>query len=158
MLARHSRAPVRNGMGLERVSGRRRAGRRSDKTSAMRSAPTDIASAAALRQDVRTIGLIGLAHGSSHFFHMLLLPLFPWLIREFGLSYSELGLLVSVFFVVSGGGQALAGFVVDRVGARPMLFGALSCLAASALVAAAAQGYSSLWLAAALAGLGNASF
>ncbi|MCW5233450.1 MFS transporter [Verminephrobacter eiseniae] len=124
----------------------------------MRSAPTDIASPAALRQDVRTIGLIGLAHGSSHFFHMLLPPLFPWLIREFGLSYSELGLLVSVFFVVSGVGQALAGFVVDRVGARPMLFGALSCLAASALVAAAAQGYASLWLAAALAGLGNASF
>ncbi|KAB7542253.1 MFS transporter, partial [Verminephrobacter sp. Larva24] len=72
----------------------------------MRSAPTDIASPAALRQDVRTIGLIGLAHGSSHFFHMLLPPLFPWLIREFGLSYSELGLLVSVFFVVSGIGQA----------------------------------------------------
>ena len=27
-----------------------------------------------LRQDARTIGLIGLAHGSSHFFHMLLPP------------------------------------------------------------------------------------
>src|SRR6218665_1275866 len=106
----------------------------------MRSAPTDIASPAALRQDVRTIGLIGLARGSSDFFHMLLPPLFPWMIREFGLSYSELGLLVSAFFVVSGIGQALAGFVVDRVCARPMLFGALSCLAASALVAAAAQG------------------
>ncbi|MBA4003839.1 MAG: MFS transporter, partial [Delftia sp.] len=30
-----------------------------------------------LRSDVRTIGLIGLAHGSSHFFHLLLPPLFP---------------------------------------------------------------------------------
>ena len=59
-----------------------------------------------LRQDARTIGLIGLAHGSSHFYHMLLPPLFPWLIGEFGFSYSELGLLVSVFFV-------LVNFVMD---------------------------------------------
>src|SRR5256885_10391057 len=59
-----------------------------------------------LRSDVRTIGLIGLAHGSSHFFHLLLPPLFPWLIAEFGYSYAELSVMVSLFFVVSGVGQA----------------------------------------------------
>ncbi|MBI5255363.1 MAG: MFS transporter [Burkholderiales bacterium] len=111
-----------------------------------------------LRQDARTIGLIGLAHGSSHFFHMLLPPMFPWLIRDFGLSYSELGLLVSVFFVISGIGQALGGFVVDRIGARPVLLGAMVCFVAAALAAAMAQGYAGLMLAAALAGLGNAPF
>ena len=115
-------------------------------------------SAVPLRQDARTIALIGLAHGSSHFFHMLLPPLFPWLIGEFGFSYSELGLLVSVFFVVSGVGQALSGFLVDRVGARPVLFFALSSFAAAGLVAGMAQGYGGLMLAAALAGLGNAPF
>ncbi len=111
-----------------------------------------------LRQDARTIGLIGLAHGSSHFFHMLLPPLFPWLIAEFGFNYSQLGLLVSVFFVVSGVGQALSGFLVDRVGARPVLFFALSSFAVAGLVAGTAQGYTGLVLAAALAGLGNAPF
>lgn len=111
-----------------------------------------------LRQDARTIGLIGLAHGSSHFFHMLLPPMFPWLIEAFHLSYAELGFLVSLFFVVSGVGQALAGFVVDRVGARPVLFGALGCFVASSLLAASAQGYGGLMAAAALAGLGNAPF
>ncbi|HVL45802.1 MAG TPA: MFS transporter, partial [Acidovorax sp.] len=111
-----------------------------------------------LRQDARTIGLIGLAHGSSHFFHMLLPPLFPWLIGEFGFSYSELGLLVSVFFVISGVGQALSGFLVDRVGARPVMFFALSSFAAAGLAAGTAQGYTGLLLAAALAGLGNAPF
>ena len=30
-----------------------------------------------LRQDARTISLIGLAHGTSHFFHMLLPPPCP---------------------------------------------------------------------------------
>lgn len=115
-------------------------------------------SAATLRQDARTIGLIGLAHGSSHFFHMLLPPLFPFLIAEFGFSYSELGLLVSVFFVISGVGQALSGFVVDRVGARPVLFFALSCFVAAGIAASTASGYMGLMLAAALAGLGNAPF
>lgn len=38
---------------------------------------------AALRGDARTIGLVGLAHGTSHFFQMLLPPLFPLFIRDF---------------------------------------------------------------------------
>ena len=41
-----------------------------------------------------------------------------------------LGLLVSVFFVISGVGQAMAGFLVDRVGARPVLFTALGLFVA----------------------------
>ncbi|MFO1333799.1 MAG: MFS transporter [Piscinibacter sp.] len=116
------------------------------------------AAAPTLRDDARTIALIGLAHGTSHFFHMLLPPLFPLFIRDFGLSYSELGLLVSTFFVISGIGQALAGFLVDRVGARPVLFAALSCFVLAALAAASAQGYAGLMLASALAGLGNSPF
>jgi MFS transporter, FSR family, fosmidomycin resistance protein len=115
-------------------------------------------STAALRQDASTIGLIGLAHGTSHFFHMLLPPLFPLFIRDFGFSYSELGLLVTTFFVVSGIGQALAGFLVDRVGARPVLFAALGCFVLAALAAAMANGYAGLMLAAGLAGLGNSPF
>jgi MFS family permease len=110
------------------------------------------------RQDFTTIGLIGVAHGTSHFHHMLLPPLFPLFIRDFGLSYSELGLLVSVFFVISATGQALAGFLVDRIGARPVLFAALGCFIAASLAAATANGYLGLMLAAALAGLGNAPF
>lgn len=111
-----------------------------------------------LRQDAKTIGVIGLAHGTSHFFHLLLPPMFPWLTQDFGLSYSQLGLLVSAFFVVSGIGQALSGFLVDRVGARPVLFCALACFVAAGLAAAAAQDYGGLLLASVLAGLGNAPF
>ena len=111
-----------------------------------------------LKQDVHTIGLIGLAHGTSHFFHLLLPTLFPWFIRDFGFSYSELGLLVTVFFVISGTGQALAGFVVDKIGARPVLLSALGCFALAAAATALARGYAGLMVAAALAGLGNAPF
>jgi MFS family permease len=109
-------------------------------------------------RDGEVIALVGLAHGTSHFFHLLLPPLFPWLMPQFGLSFTEAGLLVTVFFVVSGVGQALAGFVVDRVGARPVLFAGVATLAASALVLAAADSYAALIAAAAVAGLGNSIF
>ncbi|MBQ0946583.1 MFS transporter [Ideonella sp. 4Y16] len=119
---------------------------------------TTAAAPARLRDDATTIGLVGLAHGTSHFFHLLLPPLFPLFIRDFGLSYAELGLLVSTFFVISGVGQALAGFVVDRFGARPVLMLAMLCFASAGVAAALAPGYAGLMLAAMLAGLGNAPF
>ena len=110
------------------------------------------------RADLRTISLVGLAHGSSHFFQMMLPPLFPLFIRDFGFSYAELGFLLSVLFIVSGIGQALAGFLVDRIGARPVLFAALGCFFLGAIGAATANGYAGLLLAVVLLGLGNAPF
>lgn len=104
------------------------------------------------------IGLVGLAHATSHFSHLLLAPLFPLFIRDFGLTYSDVGLLMTVFFVISGTGQALSGFLVDRVGARPVLFAAIFCFLLASLVASQATGYSGLMGVAVLAGLGNAPF
>lgn len=89
---------------------------------------------------------------------MLLPPLFPLFVRDFGVSYAQLGLVVTLFFVISGIGQAIAGFLVDRVGARPVLFAALGCFALAAVVGALAQGLDGLMLAAAIAGLGNSPF
>ncbi len=117
-------------------------------------APTE----AATNRDAEVISLIGLAHGTSHFFHLMLPPLFPWLMAEFALSYTEAGFLMTVFFVVSGIGQALAGFVVDRIGARPVLLFGVGTLGLSALVLASAGSYAGLLAAAVVAGLGNSIF
>ena len=111
-----------------------------------------------LQQDAAIIGLVGLAHASSHFSHLLLPLMFPVFMKEFGFSYSELGLLMSVFFVVSGSGQACAGFVVDRLGARPLLFTAMAIFVLTCISASMVTGYAGLVLVAALAGLGNATF
>jgi MFS family permease len=111
-----------------------------------------------LQDDARTISLVGLAHGTSHFFALMLPTLFPLLKDDFGLRYSELGLLVTTFFVISGIGQATSGFLVDRIGARPVLFAALSCFFGAALIASMSTGYGGLMMAAAVAGLGNSSF
>ncbi|CAN7231986.1 MFS transporter [Pseudoduganella sp. LjRoot289] len=115
-------------------------------------------STATLRQDARVIGLVGFAHGTSHFYHLILAALFPWLKPEFNLSYAELGLLMTVFFVVSGIGQALAGFVVDRFGARAVLCSGIGLLGVSALALAAAPNYTMLLAGAMLAGVGNSVF
>jgi hypothetical protein len=40
----------------------------------------------AWRQDASIIGPVGLAHGSSHFGHLILPLLFPVFMREFGFS------------------------------------------------------------------------
>ncbi len=114
--------------------------------------------AAPERRDARTIGLVGLAHGSSHFFHLLLPPLFPWLIADFGTSYAELGVMVSLFFIVSGVGQMLSGFIVDKVGAQRVMFAALSSFVIAGLIASSAQNYAMLLAASFFAGLGNAPF
>ena len=126
--------------------------------SSARAATVEAAEPASLRQDASIIGMVGLAHASSHFSHLLLPVMFPVFLREFGFSYAELGLLMSVFFVVSGLGQVAGGFLVDRVGARPVLFGSLVLFVLACLVASGAHGYTGLVLAAALAGCGNSPF
>ena len=95
----------------------------------------DSAAAGTFRNDARVIGLIGSAHCLSHFFQLVLPPLFPLLKAEFDVSYATLGALVSVFYVASGMCQFGAGFAVDRFGARPVLLGGIGLLAGGALVA-----------------------
>ncbi len=111
-----------------------------------------------LRNDATVISLVGFAHGTSHFFHFVMPPLFPLLMREFGLSFTQVGALMTVFFVVSGIGQALAGFVVDRLGALKVLCGGVALLALASLLIAAAPGYPAIMAGMAVAGLGNCVF
>jgi FSR family fosmidomycin resistance protein-like MFS transporter len=115
-------------------------------------------STTSLRQDARVIGLVGVSHGVSHFYHLILAGLFPWLKAAFVLSYAELGFLMTVFFVVSGVGQALSGFLVDKVGARRVLFSGHALLGIGALVLASAPNYGVLLLGSLVAGCGNAVF
>ncbi|EYC50660.1 MFS transporter [Hylemonella gracilis str. Niagara R] len=111
-----------------------------------------------LRQDASLIGLIGVAHLISHFSQLLLPPLFPWLRTEFGVSYAELGFLMSVFFVVSCVAQTLSGFFVDRFGPRPVLYAGLGLLALAAFGYASSTSYAMLLVCVVVGGLGNGVF
>jgi len=109
-------------------------------------------------RNARLIGLVAGAHFMSHFFQLSLPPLFPVLREAFGISYLALGVVATVFYAASGVGQAMAGFVVDRVGARPILLGGLSLLAGAVLLAGLAPSFEILILVLLLAGIGNSVF
>ncbi len=111
-----------------------------------------------LRQDATVIGLVGLAHAVSHFSQLLLAPLVPWLKDAFNVSYTELGALLTIFFIVSSIVQTASGFVVDRVGPRPVLLAGLALLGLAALGYAASTSYAMLAACAVLAGIGNGVF
>ena len=110
------------------------------------------------RRDAAVIVLVALAHVTSHIFHLLLPPLFPFLMPEFGFGYAEAGFLMTVFFTVSGVGQAFAGIAVDRYGARRVLMAGISMLALSGVAVSVAGNYPMLVVSVALAGMGNAIF
>ena len=120
--------------------------------------PTSPAAAVPLRADAGVIGLVGIAHLISHYSQLLLAPLFPWLKDAFQVGYTELGFLMTIFFVVSCAVQAGSGFVVDRFGPRPILFGGLTLLGLAAFGFAASTSYGMLAAFSVLAGIGNGVF
>ena len=111
-----------------------------------------------MRNDATIIGLISFAHGMSHFYQLLLAPLFPFIKDELGVSYAALGFLVALFYALSALLQPLAGFVVDRYGARNVLLGGVALMLAGALLQGLASSYAMLAAGAALAGIGNSVF
>ena len=108
--------------------------------------------------DWKVIGLVGVAHSSSHFFQLVIPLLYLPLVSTFQLDFARFGLLISAFYIVSGIGQASSGFVVDRVGGCRVLWFGLACFVVSALTLALAQNYAMLMTAAVLGGIGNSIF
>ncbi|MDQ0068868.1 MFS family permease [Variovorax boronicumulans] len=124
----------------------------------MSSHATTTSPATSLRSDAKLIGLVGLAHAISHFSQLILAPLFPWLKDAFNVSYTELGAVLTVFFVVSCIVQAASGFIVDKLGPRPVLFVGLGALGLAAFGYAMAQSYWMLLVCAVVGGIGNGVF
>ncbi len=120
--------------------------------------PAPAISFPSLRQDVALIALVSLAHSISHFSQLVLAPLFPWLKEAFSVTYTQLGLVLSVFFTVSCAVQAGSGFLVDRFSPRPVLFAGMGCLIVALVLDALAPAYWVLLAAAVLAGVGNGVF
>jgi MFS transporter, FSR family, fosmidomycin resistance protein len=104
------------------------------------------------------MALIGAAHFVSHFFQLALPPLFPVLRDEFGVGYVALGVIMTAFYGASGIGQAVAGFLVDRLGARRVLLAGMSLLAGGIALGGLSPSYWTLVPIALLAGLGNSVF
>ena len=74
-----------------------------------------------LGRDVAIVGTISAAHFCSHFYQFTLPLLFPRIAQEYGVGFTELGLIVTVFYASSGFAQTAAGFLVDHVGPARVL-------------------------------------
>jgi len=73
------------------------------------------------RQDGKVLGLISTGHFMSHFYSLTLPPLFPLLKDAFGVSYTELGVMMACMGGATTLAQVPIGFLVDRLGARLVL-------------------------------------
>src|SRR5262245_61845593 len=85
--------------------------------------------------ETKLIAGVCFAHLVSHYYILILAPLFAFIRADFGVSYTELSLALTVFNLISAVLQTPVGFFIDRTGARINLIGGL--LLGSAAIAIA---------------------
>ena len=115
----------------------------------------ELAFATRRASDTRLIASVSTAHFVSHFYMLVLPPLFTFVRADYGVSYTELGLALTVLNVVSAVVQTPAGFLVDRIDARLVLVAGLVCGALGFAIAAVVDSYWMLVAMFALIGVGN---
>ena len=116
---------------------------------------TDIRPRAVRSDEPRIIGLVSAAHFVSHYYILLLPPLFAFIRVDYGVSYTELGLAIAVFNVVSAAFQTPTGFLIDWIGARLILIAGLALGAAAVLVMGLVPSFSVMVVMMAFNGLAN---
>lgn len=109
-------------------------------------------------REVATISAVGVAHFTSHFLQLAFAPLFLFMRADLGVSFTELGLILTMFYLASSAGQVLAGILVDRFGAHRLLLGGMALQAAAVAALGVAPVYWMMLPLGALAGLGNSVY
>ncbi len=108
--------------------------------------------------ELRIVAPICVAHFLSHYYMILLAPLFAFVRADYGVSYTDLALALTAFNVVSAALQTPVGFLVDRVGARIVLIAGVALGATAFAVAGLVHSYTVFIAMFALAGLGNTAY
>lgn len=108
--------------------------------------------------NAKVIALISTGHFFSHFYMLLLPPLFPMLRDVYGVGFTELGLALTAFSLSTGFTQVPVGFLVDRFGARGILIAGVMLESVAIALIAVFPVYSALVALLVLAGLANAVY
>jgi MFS family permease len=114
--------------------------------------------AASLNRDSKIIGLVCFPHMMSHFYYMVLPPMFSVLKAAFAMNSLEFGTVLTAFALTAGIGQTPVGFLVDRVGGRPVLVAGLVVEAVAIGAIGLADSYWQLVALGAVAGIGHTVF
>lgn len=106
----------------------------------------------------KAIWLVGAAHLMSHFYHLVLPPLFLLVKPALGVTYAELGFAMTVYFIATLITQLPIGMMVDRIGAKPVLIAGLALHGGALVMVGLAPSYPMLLAAFFLGGIGNSVF
>ena len=108
--------------------------------------------------EARMITSIGAAHFLSHFYFLLLPPVFLAVRAEYDVSYTELGFAIAVFNIVSAIFQTPAGFLADRIGPFAVLVAGLALEAVAFALCGVVHSYWFMVAMFGVAGLANTVF
>jgi FSR family fosmidomycin resistance protein-like MFS transporter len=108
--------------------------------------------------ELRVVGPIYAAHFVSHYYMIMLAPLFAFVRADYGVSYRDLALALTAFNVVSAVLQTPAGFLVDRIGARIVLIAGVALGAIAFAVVGIVDSFVVFIAMYAVAGLGNTAY
>lgn len=109
-------------------------------------------------RDYRILGVISVGHFMSHMYFFTLPPIFLQLKEAFGVSYTELGLMMTLTFLSTLIVQVPMGFLVDRFGARVNLAIGLLIISGCHLAMGLAPSFYAIVALAIIAGGANSVF
>jgi len=91
--------------------------------------------------ETKLVAGVCFAHLVSHYYILILAPLFAFIRADFGVTYTELSLALTAFNMVSAVLQTPVGFFIDRTGARINLIGGLLLGSAAIAIAGAVHSF-----------------
>ena len=110
------------------------------------------------RREITSLSLVSIGHGLSHFYSLVLPPLFPLIRADFDVSWASMGAIIAVYGIATGLTQIPIGLIVDRVGARPVLIAGMALHAVAVALIGFASSYWVLLALMAVGGVGQAVF
>lgn len=110
------------------------------------------------KREFQVLGLVSFAHHLSHIYQLALPPLFLLIREDLGVSYAELGLVMTMFYISTGVLQTPMGMLVDRIGARKVLIGGMFLSSAPLMLAGQVDSLEPMLVLFVAAGAGNAVF
>ncbi|SAL63109.1 major facilitator transporter [Caballeronia arvi] len=111
-----------------------------------------------VRNERVTLVLLGIGFGLVGFDRWLMAPLFPHMMHDLNLSYSELGSLIGVIGVTWGLWSILMGPLADRVGRKKILITTMVAFSALSCVSGLATGFISLLVLRGVMGIAEGTF
>ncbi|HEY3540442.1 MAG TPA: MFS transporter [Trinickia sp.] len=106
----------------------------------------------------KTLVLLGLGFGLVGFDRWLMAPMFPYMMKDLGLDYSQLGSLIGALGVAWGIWSIVMGPVSDRIGRKKILVATMIVFSVLSSLSGFATGFGSLLLLRAAMGVAEGAF